>query len=157
MRRLSVWIAFIGVLAFGVAAVAQAPEPIVGTWKLDVAKSTYEPGPAPKSATVVVEAAGKGFKVAVDAVGADGAAIKWGFTNLEDGKDFPITGNAAYDTGMTIRTSPREGTNTYKKAGKVLVTAKTSVSADGKTLTVTSTGTDPKGQTMNNVAVYTRQ
>ena len=72
--RLALGIAFTAVcaLALGVATAAQAPDPLVGTWKLDVAKSTYKPGPAPKSATVVIDAAGKGIKVAVDAVTADG-------------------------------------------------------------------------------------
>ena len=156
MRKLSV-VAFSGILTLGVAAVAQTPEPMAGTWKLDVAKSTYKPGPAPKSATVVIEAAGKGSKVAIDAVGSDGKAMKWGWTNTEDGKEFAITGNPVYDAGVSTRTSPKEGSTVYKKAGKTIVTAKTSISADGKTLTVTSTGTNPKGEAMNNVAVYTRQ
>ena len=54
------------------------------------------------------------------------------------------------------QTSPTEGTISYKKGGKTIVTAKTSVSKDGKTLTVTTTGTDPMGQAMNNVAIYTK-
>ena len=52
-------------LAVNVSTGAQAPDPLVGTWKLDVAKSTYKPGPAPKSATVVIEAAGKGIKLSL--------------------------------------------------------------------------------------------
>ena len=88
---------FAGVIlgAIALAAVpvaAQAPDPIVGTWKLDPAKSTYKPGPAPKSNTVVIEAAGKGVKVAVDTVNADGSPLKWGFTSLRDGKEeAPVT------------------------------------------------------------------
>ena len=156
MKKLSV-VASAGILALSVAALAQAPEPIVGTWKLDVAKSTYKPGPAPKSATVVIEPAGKGLKVAVDAVGPDGKAMKWGWTSTEDGKEFAISGNPAYDAGTTTRTSAKEATNVYKKAGKAVVTAKSSISADGKTLTMTSTGTNPKGEAINNVVVYTRQ
>lgn len=156
MKKLSV-VAFAGILTLSVAAIAQTPEPIVGTWKLDVAKSTYKPGPAPKSATVVIEAAGKGLKVAVDAVGPDGKAMKWGWTGTEDGKEFAITGNPAYDAGATTRTSPKEATNVYKKAGKAVVTAKSSISADGKTLTMTSTGTNPKGEAINNVVVYIKQ
>jgi uncharacterized protein (DUF2147 family) len=156
MKKLSV-VALAGILGLGVAASAQAPDPIVGTWTLDVAKSTYKPGPAPKSAVVMIEAAGKGYKISIDSVGADGAAMKWGWTNTEDGKEFAITGNPMYDAGTTTRTSPKEGTNVYKKAGKTIVTAKTSVSADGKTLTVTSTGTDARGQAINNMAIYTRK
>ena len=142
-------------LALSVAAGAQATDPLVGTWKLDVAKSTYKPGPAPKSATVVIDAAGTGIKVAVDAVMADGP-MKWGYTSARDGKDAPTTGNPNYDTAAVTQTSPTEGTIVYKKAGKAVVTSKTSVSKDGKTMTVTTTGTDAKGQAIHNVAHYTK-
>jgi hypothetical protein len=61
--RRSVTGVFVGiaVLVIVSAAGAQTTDPVVGTWKLDVAKSTYKPGPAPKSTTVVVEPAGKGL------------------------------------------------------------------------------------------------
>lgn len=65
-------------VAFSVSSTAQAPDPFAGTWKLDVAKSTYKPGPAPKSLTVTIEAAGKAFKVAADGVAGDGTPIKMG-------------------------------------------------------------------------------
>ena len=143
-------------LAVSVAARAQAPDPLVGTWKLDVAKSTYKPGPAPKSATVVIDAAGKGIKVAIDAVMADGP-MKWGYTSARDGKDVPVTGNPNYDTANATQTSPTEGTIVYSKGGKAVVTVKTVISKDGKTMTATTTGTDPKGQAINNVAQYTKQ
>ncbi len=68
--RQAVGIAFTAVCAAGAGRRdgSAGPDPLVGTWKLDLAKSTYKPGPAPKSATVVIDAAGKGIKVAVDAV-----------------------------------------------------------------------------------------
>ena len=151
----------LGTLALTVvpAAVrAQAPDPIVGTWKLDVAKSTYKPGPAPKSMTIVVEQAGKGIKVAVDAVNADGSPLKWGFTTLRDGKEeAKVTGNPLFDTVTASRDSANAGTNLYKKGGKLVMTTKVAVAADGKSMTVTTTGTDAKGQAVNNVAHYTRQ
>ena len=155
-RYLGIALTAVFALAVGAAARAQAPDPLVGTWKLDVAKSTYKPGPAPKSATVVIEAAGKGIKVAVDAVMAEGP-MKWGFTSARDGKDTPVTGHPYYETAAATQTSPTEGTTVYKKGGKTVVTAKTSVSKDGKMLTVTSDGTDAKGQAMHNVAHYTKQ
>ncbi|HEY7498215.1 MAG TPA: hypothetical protein VH740_06870 [Vicinamibacterales bacterium] len=139
------------------ALAAQANDPIVGTWTLNSAKSTYKPGPAPKSATVVVEPAGKGIKVAVDAVNADGTPMKWGYTTMRDGKDVPVTGNPAYDTAATTMTTPSEGTTVYKKGGKTVATSKMSIAADGKTLTINSSGTDPKGQAMNNVIVMNKK
>jgi hypothetical protein len=145
-------------LALGAAAEAQAPDPLIGTWKLDAAKSTYKPGPAPKSVTVVIEpGAGQAIKVAVDVVPGEGAPMKMGYTSLRDGKDAPVTGNPGYDTVAITQTSPTEGTIVYKSGGKPAMTAKTSVSKDGKTLTVTYSGTGPKGQAINNVVVYTKQ
>ena len=147
---------FIGIALVGVSAAANAQtEPVMGTWKLDVAKSTYKPGPAPKSSTVVVEPAGKGIKVAIESVQADGSPLKWGFTSLRDGKtEAPVTGNPMFDTVTTTKESDAAGTNVYKKGGKVVMTSKLAITA--KTMTVTSTGTDAKGQAVNNVAVYTK-
>jgi hypothetical protein len=162
MRRASLGRSVVGIgvaaiWAVALSAVAGAqPDPLVGTWKLDVAKSTYKPGPAPKSATVVIEAAGKGIKVAVDAVTADGP-MKWGYSSAGDGKDTPVTGNPMYDAAAVTRTNPTESTIVYKKAGKTITTVKASVSKDGKTMTTTTDGTDAKGQAMHNVAQYVKQ
>jgi hypothetical protein len=148
----------VGVAVLAAPAGAQtAPDPIVGIWRLDVAKSTYKPGPAPKSATVTVTPAGKGIKIAVVAQGQDGTPAAWGFTTDRDGKDVPVTGNPAYDTAASTQASPNAGTTVYKKGGKAVTTTKMSISADGKTLTLTSTGTDPKGQAVHNVIVMSKQ
>ena len=149
----------LGALAFGVVSMAaQANDPIVGTWRLDVAKSTYKPGPAPKSTTIVVTPEGKGIKVAVDVVNADGSPLKWGFATLRDGKEeAPVTGNAMVDTVTATLDSPTAGTNVYKKAGKVVMTTKVAIAADGKSMTVTTTGTNPQGQAVNNLAHFVRQ
>lgn len=143
-------------MTVGVVSAAQPTDPVVGTWTLDVAKSTYKPGPAPKSATVVIGAVGKGISVAVNAVMADGTPMKWGYTSARDGKDVPVTGNPSYDTANVTQISPTEGKIVYKKAGKTVVTSETSVAKDGKTMTVTTKGTDPKGQAINIVALYTK-
>jgi hypothetical protein len=158
MSRASVGV-FVGIAALIVASAAraQAPEPIVGTWKLDVAKSTYKPGPAPKTSTLVIEPVGKGIKVAVDAVQGDGTPLKWGFTSLRDGKEeAPVTGNPMFDAVLATRTNAYDGTNVYKKAGKQVMTTHVSISADGKVMTLKSSGTDAKGQAIQNVAVYTK-
>ena len=149
----------LGALVIAVASMAaQTTEPIMGTWKLDVAKSSYKPGPAPKSTTIVVSQEGKAMKVAIDAVNADGAPLKWGFATVRDGKEeAPVTGNPMFDTVTATRESATAGANVYKKAGKVVMTTKVAIAADGKTMTVTSTGTDLKGQAVNIVAHYVKQ
>ena len=148
----------VGIAALLVASAAGAQtDPVVGTWKLDVAKSAYKPGPIPKSSTLVIAPAGQGLKIAIDAVNADGTPLKWGFTTLRDGKEeAPVTGNPMFDVVTSTRTSDIAGTNVYKKGGKVVMTTNLAISADGKTMTLTSTGTDAKGQAIHNVSVYTK-
>src|SRR5713226_3380917 len=86
---------------------AQASDPRVGTWKLNVAKSKYNPGPAPQSQTLKVEASGKGEKVTSEVVGADGKTTKAEYTANFDGKDYPITGNPNSDTVSLKRIDAR--------------------------------------------------
>ena len=143
-------------IVLGSAAGAQT-DPLVGTWKLDLAHSTYKPGPAPRGQLVAIEAAGKGIKVSVHTVGADGTEVKWAYSSARDGKDAPVTNNPNYDAANVTQTSPTEGTIAYKKGGKTVVTVKTSVSKDGKKLTVTYTGVNFEGQAMNNVGVFLKQ
>jgi hypothetical protein len=143
-------------IALGAGTAAQTTDSLVGTWKLDVAKSTYKPGPMPKSATAVITAAGQGIKVAVEAAMPDGSTMSWGYTTPGDGKEAQVTGHPAYDAATATKTSPTEGTIVYSKAGKPVARAKTVVAKDGKTMTVTTTGTDAKGQAINNVAVFTK-
>ena len=157
-KLLTIGLAGFFALVLAAAASAQATDPIIGTWQLDTGKSSYKPGPAPKSATVVIEAAGAaGIKVAIDAVNADGSPMKWGFTTQRDGKPSPVTGNPNYDSITATKSSPTAGSNEYTKGGKHVATSKLAVAADGKTMTVTTEGTDAKGQKMHNVAVYNKK
>jgi hypothetical protein len=147
------------VLATGVLVLtAQSTDPFVGTWRLNLAKSTYSPGPPPKSTTSTYEAAGQGYKVSVKTEPASGPAQQWSYTSNLDGKDAPITGNNPNADMVSVK---RIDANTLeivsKKGGKVTATQKNVVAADGKTRTVTTTGTDAQGRKVNNVAVYEKQ
>src|SRR5688572_20176134 len=82
-----------GVVALVGTVLAQSPDAHIGTWKANLAKSTYNPGPAAKSATTTIDAAGAGTKVIVDQSLADGTVRHWEFTANYDGKDVPVTGN----------------------------------------------------------------
>src|SRR5205807_3200198 len=70
---------------------AQASDPRVGTWKLNVAKSKYNPGPAPQSQTLKVEVSGKGEKITSEVVSADGKRTTSTYTANFDGKDYPLS------------------------------------------------------------------
>jgi hypothetical protein len=147
-----------GVLAVTALAAAQSKDSFVGTWRLNVAKSKYSPGPAPKSQTTVYEAAGKGYKISVTAEPATGAMQRWSYTTNLDGADAPITGN---NPNADMTAVKRVDANTLevvnKKGGKVTTMQRNVVAADCKTRTVTTTGTDAQGQKVNNLAVYEKQ
>ena len=158
IRSLVSSIVCLGLSAVLVGAVFAQSDPQVGVWKLNVAKSKYSPGPAPKSGSTTIEAAGKGTKVVVDQVFADGTKRHWEFTANYDGKDSPVTGNNP-DADMVARTRINATTvqMVSKKAGKVTTTQTSAVSSDGKTRTVTTKGVNSSGQQVSNVAVYERQ
>ena len=76
-----------------------AADPFVGTWKLNLAKSKYSPGPPPKNLTVTYEATENGIKATTEGVNAEGKPVATTYTGTYDGKDTPVTGTGApYDT-----------------------------------------------------------
>ncbi len=144
-----------GVFAVAVLAIAQTKDPFVGTWRLNVAKSKYTPGPAPKSVTATYESAGQGYKVSVKNEPASGPVQQYSYTTSLDGKDSPVTGNNPNaDTVAAKRIDANTLEVVNKKGGKTTTTQRNVVSADGKTRTVTTTGTDGQGQKVNNVTVF---
>jgi hypothetical protein len=130
----------------------------VGTWKLNVAKSKYSPGPAPKSQTLKIEAWGEdGVQYTSDGTDAEGKPTRSEFQAKYDGKDYPFKGNPDADTISYKRVDANTVQATTKLKGTPTIIAKVTVSADGKTRTVTQTGKDAKGRDVNNVAVYEKQ
>ena len=129
----------------------------LGTWKLNVAKSKYVPGPAPKSETLKFVASGDAITLTHDEVDAEGKPAHGSYTAKFDGKDVPWAGNPDADTASPKRIDANSYENTWKKGGKVTVNAKGVVSKDGKTLMVSQTGKNAKGETVNNTAVFERQ
>ena len=147
------------VLTLGLCVVAGAicyASPQMGTWKLNEAKSKFAPG-APKNTTVVYAAAGDGIKVTVDGTDADGKATHNEWTGKFDGKDYPLTGDPTADMRSYKQVDERTLELTNKKDGKVIVTGKVVVSADGKTRTVTTSATNAKGEKVESTAVYDKQ
>ncbi|MGB7738332.1 MAG: hypothetical protein WBM03_04405 [Steroidobacteraceae bacterium] len=148
------------VLAVGgiaVASAASAKDPIIGTWQLNVAKSTFKPGPAPKSHSRTYTATADGIELTYDTVAADGSATNGKSSFKDDGKDYPITGSKDFDTVSLKRIDASTVESTQKKAGKVVGTTLRTVSKDGKVMTLKLTGKDAKGQAYDNVMVFDKQ
>jgi hypothetical protein len=155
MKRMICLLTF-AVLFAAASACLAADDASMGTWKLNEAKSKFSPG-APKNTTVVYEAAGDSVKVTVDGVGADGKPSHNEWTGKFDGKDYPVTGDSSVDTRSYKRVDAHTLKLTNKKGDKVAMSGTATVSADGKTRTVTISGTDASGKKISATAVYDKQ
>jgi opacity protein-like surface antigen len=148
------------VLAIGgmaVASAASATDPIIGTWKLNLAKSKFSPGPAPKSHTRTYTATADGIELTFDSVAADGTTSSGKSSYKYDGKDYPITGSSDFDTVALKRTDANTVESTQKKAGKTVGTTMRTVSKDGKVMTLKLSGKNAKGVAYDNVMVFDKQ
>ena len=149
--------AFLAVTSLAVAAGA-GPDPVVGTWTLDVAKSKFTQGPALKSDTRTYAESPDGMMtVTLKSVGADGTETTLMRTFKEDGKDYPIHDSSGSDSISETRVNDRTAKYTEKKAGKAILRGRRVLSKDGKTLKVTEIGTDPTGAKIKHTLVYERE
>lgn len=138
------------------ATICLAADANMGTWKLNEAKSKLNPNGA-KNTMVVYTAAGDGVKVVTDGVGSDGKPLHTEWTGKYDGKDYPVTGDAASDTRAYTKVGANDLKISVKKAGKETATVTVAMAADGKTRTVTTTSTDAAGKKTTSTAVYDKQ
>jgi hypothetical protein len=128
----------------------------LGTWKLNEAKSKLAPG-MPKNLTVVYTASGDSIKGTIDGVDGQGKPTHNEWTGKFDGKDYPVTGDPNSDARAIKQVDDRTVDITVKKGGKVTMTGHAVISADGKTRTLTISGTDAAGKKIESTAVYDKQ
>jgi hypothetical protein len=154
-------VSLVGVmLAYGAGTVAPSADkadPALGTWKLNLAKSKFDPGPAPKSQMRTYAQSDAGTTLTISGVSADGSPFSTKATVKYDGKDYPLAGNPNYDTLSLKRVNGTTVRTTLIRGGKVVGTMMRSVSDHGTVLTVSTTVTDPKGAAHNDVAVFDKQ
>ena len=163
VRRV-VWVAILAGLVLGLdsrggsAQTAKAKDPFIGRWVLDRGNSTFS-GAAPERRTMVIEAVGNLIKQIVDTTGANGATDRSEFTAAFDGKDYPIS-NSVLDFVSLKRISAnkveRLGKRRFSK-DQTVETQTREASADGKTLTFTTNGTDFDGNEYATVQIFTRE
>lgn len=127
----------------------------MGTWKLNEAKSKFST--KSRNTTVVYMTMGDNVMVTIDGVDADGKPGHTEWTGKFDGKDYPVTGDPTSDTRAYTAVNDNTLTFAGKKAGKVTISGKIVVSADGKTRTVSSAVTDAAGKKLKATAVYDKQ
>jgi polyisoprenoid-binding protein YceI len=150
------WFALFTVLFAAVAVCAAADDAAIGTWKLDEGKSKLVAG-MPKNTTVVYTVAGDSIKVVVEGIDAAGKATHNEWTGKFDGKDYSLKGDPTADARSYKRIDANTLELANKKGGKVVLSGRITISADGKTRTVTVSGTGSNGKQLTSSAVYNKQ
>jgi uncharacterized ParB-like nuclease family protein len=147
----------VGAILAIVTGTALAADPVVGTWKLNVAKSTFSPGPAPKSQTRSYAESAQGMTLTVKTIAADGKESTTTLTFKVDGKPYPASGNPDFDSVAVTRVDALTVHSIQTKAGANVGAAVRTVSKDGNTLTFAQKGTHATGQKYDDISVYDRQ
>jgi hypothetical protein len=132
-------------------------DPLIGTWKLNLAKSTYSPGRPPRSNTITFEAVEGGRRSTVETIDAQGSSSKRVTLEFDDGKFHPVTDVPAFDAQATKRVDESTTWVIRTKAGKVVQTLILAVSTDGKTASLTVAGVTANGLPLYNVNVWDKQ
>ena len=132
---------------------AQAQEPLFGTWKANPARSQYSPGPVPRSNISKWEPFNGGVKLTVDS-----DTLHYEGSGKFDGRDNPVIGNNPdADTVAFSKIDAHTYESVNKKAGKTTITSRIVVAADGKTRITTQTGKNAQGETVKITTFYEKQ
>jgi hypothetical protein len=142
-------------------AAGQSAEPLVGTWKVNFAKSTYTPGPPPttRSQTSHWESVGGGqLKNVNDSVDAKGQPSGHFEVILKfDGADYPVKGLAEHTTRSYKRIDARTFDYVQKVTGTVMTTTRSVLAPDGKTRVLTTSGTNDQGKPVKSIVLWEKQ
>jgi opacity protein-like surface antigen len=158
MRRL-VLLVILALAVTSAALFAQAVEPLIGVWTVDVFKSTYVTGQPPVRRVITFEAAGDNLKFTQETTNQGfniSETVKVEYTAKIDGKDYPIM-NSGLDTVALRKIDP----TTYERLGKIkgmqTETATMKLSNRNRTLTITTKGTTDAGAEYARTEVFNRQ
>jgi hypothetical protein len=141
---------------FFAAGICLAADPQMGTWKLNESKSKSAPGLG-KNSTVTYKSMFGRVKVTIDGTDAKGEPAHNAWTGKFDGKDYPVTGDPNSDMRSYRKVDDRTMDFTIKKEGKTTVRGHIVIAPDGKSRTVHSSGTTPKGKKFKATSVYDKE
>jgi len=150
-------------LALACAATASAQskdDPSIGSWKLNVAKSTFTPGPAKKGDTRSYEVTDGWLIVTTESISGEGNRTGVRFAAKFDGKPYAQIGRFAPTVTLITYEPVDRLTLKYTQrdtSGKIVSTNTRTVSADGNTMTIEQKTTDANGRPVVNVELYEKQ
>jgi hypothetical protein len=143
-------------LCAAVATISASADPFDGTWRLNTAKSKYDPGPAPEKVTLTIQVDGATATVKSEST-FEGKPYATSYKVTLDGTPAPLQGSPVADMISVKKVDEHTRETKTTKGGSPVSESRAVVSADGKTLTVTGSGLNPKGEKNTFTAVYDKQ
>src|SRR5947208_30130 len=140
-------------LSFTAVVACFAANPHMGTWTLNEAKSKIPAGMGKNTTVTYAEQKDK-IKITVNGVDKDGKPTHSVWVGKWDGKAYPVKGNLPYNSVAYRVVNDQTNDITAMKDGKIGWNGRITVSADGKSRTVTINGTDANGKKFKGKAVY---
>jgi len=129
-----------------------------GTWKMNADKSSFDPGPKPRSQTITIERHGDAFTMTVDADNADGTHTHLTRTAALDGKEVKTEGSREPNAREAFtRIDDRAFQRVLRVNGQVRGTLRVTLANDGKSLTTTAVGTNAEGKPVHNTVVLEKE
>jgi hypothetical protein len=153
MRRIILACALAGILS--VPAFGQGVDPLIGTWKLNLEKSTYIGIQPPKSQTNTWSGEGQNFINTVEGVDGQGQATHVVFRHIYDGMPHPTTGNPNYDSTAYTRVGNTINGVRFRQGKPVEVNQ--GIIVPSKTYTFRAEGINANNQPYHQVLVFDRQ
>jgi hypothetical protein len=132
-------------------------DPSLGTWKLNLGRSTFRPGPGFRSETRTYEPQQDGVKVTIQTVDAKGRLVTSVYLTTPDGEQHAVSGSGGPADSVGLkRIHEFTAESTLMHAGKEIAKTRRVVSDDGKTMTISYKGLDPEGNDVNYTLVFDR-
>ena len=126
---------------------------LLGTWQLNVTRSTYVPGPGPVSETRTYTRGPNGVEGTILRRFADGRSERIEYVAEYD-RVYPVSGTEAYDHILLKRLDERTAQAVLSHAGRVYGVARRVLAPSGNRMTITLTRETAQGSKMINTAVY---
>jgi hypothetical protein len=152
MKRLG--LAIIVAIGLTLPAFGQGVDPLIGTWKLNLEKSTST-NPLQRSLTLTWTGEGQNLIDTSEGIDAQGQAFKVVYRHIYDGMPHPTTGNPDYDSTIYYRIGNTINGVRFRQ-GKTSEVTQT-VIVPGKTLTITAEGIDANNRPYHFAVVLDKQ
>lgn len=153
MNRVATPLVLTAFVCAAASLAAQAADPVAGTWRLNISRSTFAAAP-PRSQTTTLHAMDNGVHEVVERVNADGTTTRFETMAKYDGRDTPVKGDPARDTVAMTKVDRNTVDIVNKKGGTVVSRMRILVAPDGKTRT--NTVMDASGQKTTAVMFFDR-